>query len=87
VRAQARRHGVDPTHPGAVVFVQRCGSAIHIPNIPALIGVRLHSALVTLDSPAPSGIQSISNTFSFSITKQAIRALPAAQAVGYPEPR
>ena len=40
-----------------------------IPNIPALIGVRLHSAFVTLDTAAPSGIRSISNTFSFSITK------------------
>jgi hypothetical protein len=44
-------------------------AAIHIPNVPALIGVRLHSAFVTLDPAAPSGIRSISNTFSFSITK------------------
>jgi len=44
-------------------------AAIHIPNIPALIGVRLHSAFVTLDPAAPSGIRSISNTFSFSVTK------------------
>jgi len=44
-------------------------ATIHIPNIPALIGVRLHSAFVTLDPAAPSGIRSISNTFSFSITK------------------
>jgi len=44
-------------------------AAIHIPNIPALIGLRLHSAFVTLDPAAPSGIRSISNTFSFSITK------------------
>jgi hypothetical protein len=44
-------------------------AAIHIPSIPALIGVRLHTAFVTLDPQAPSGIRSISNTFSFSITK------------------
>jgi len=44
-------------------------AAIHIPNIPALIGVRLHSAFVTLDFAAPSGIKSISNTFMFSIAK------------------
>jgi len=44
-------------------------ATIHIPNQPALIGVRLHSAFVTLDPAAPLGIRSISNTFSFSITK------------------
>jgi len=44
-------------------------AAIHIPNVPALIGLRLHSAFVTLDPAAPSGIRSISNTFSFSVTK------------------
>ena len=44
-------------------------AAIHIPNMPALIGVRLHSAFVTLSPSAPSGIRSISNTFLFSIAK------------------
>jgi len=44
-------------------------AAIHIPNVPALIGVRLHSAFVTLDPAAPSRIRSISNTFTFSVTK------------------
>jgi len=44
-------------------------AAINIPNVPALIGLRLHSAFVTLDPAAPSGIRSISNTFTFSVTK------------------
>lgn len=44
-------------------------ATINIPDLTALIGVRLHSAFVTLDPSAPSGIRSISNTFSFSITK------------------
>jgi len=44
-------------------------AAIHLPNIPALIGVRLHTAFLTIDPQAPSGIRSISTTFSFSITK------------------
>jgi hypothetical protein len=44
-------------------------ASIHIPNIPALIGLRLHSAFVTLSPSAPSGIKSISNTFSFSIAR------------------
>ena len=44
-------------------------AAINIPNFPVLIGLRLHTAFVTLSPSAPSGIRSISNTFSFSITK------------------
>jgi len=44
-------------------------AAIHIPSAPGLIGVRLHTAFVTLDPQAPSGIKAISNTLSFSITK------------------
>jgi hypothetical protein len=40
---------------------------IDILNDRALIGIRLHSAFVTLDPSAPFGIRSISNTFSFSI--------------------
>jgi len=47
----------------------QAGAAIHIPNVPALIGVRLHSAFVTLSPSAPSGVKSISSPFSFSITK------------------
>jgi len=44
-------------------------AAIHLPNLPALIGTRIHTAFVTVSPTAPSGIRSISNTFSFSITK------------------
>jgi len=44
-------------------------AAIHIPNLSALLGIHLHTAFVTLDPKAPSGIKSISNTFSFPITK------------------
>jgi hypothetical protein len=47
----------------------RAQAAIHIPNLPPLIGTRIHSAFVTVDPVAPSGVRSISNTFSFSITK------------------
>jgi len=47
----------------------RAGAAVHIPNLPALAGLRLHSAFVTLDPGAPSGIRSISNTFTCSITR------------------
>jgi len=44
-------------------------AASNIPNITALIGQKIHSAFVTLDPQAPSGIKSISNLFSFTITK------------------
>ena len=42
---------------------------IAIPGNPGLVGVRLHSAFVTLDASAPSNIKSISNTFSFTVRK------------------
>jgi len=41
---------------------------IKIPNLPALKGVRIHSAFITLNPAAPSGVSSISNTATFSIT-------------------
>ena len=44
-------------------------ASINIPNITALIGQQIHTAFVTLSPSAPSGIKSISNTFSFTITK------------------
>jgi hypothetical protein len=51
-------------------FLDASGKAradIVIPNIAALVGVRLHSAFVTLKAGEPWGIKSISNTFTFSI--------------------
>jgi len=56
-------------YPGVIDSEGQARASIHIPNIPALIGLRLHSAFVTLSPSAPSGIKSISNTFSFSIAK------------------
>ena len=47
----------------------RAKAAIHIPNVQALIGLRIHTAFVTLDPQAPSGIRSISNTETFTISK------------------
>ena len=38
-----------------------------IPNDKRLIGVRLHSAYVTVKAGAPSGIQTISGNFDFTI--------------------
>jgi hypothetical protein len=43
-------------------------AAIHIPAWPSLVGLKIHTAFVTLDPAAPSGVKSISDTFSFPIT-------------------
>jgi len=40
---------------------------IHLPNLPFLTGVRIHSAFVSLDVNAPQGIHTISPTATFSI--------------------
>ncbi len=40
---------------------------INIPNLPGLKGVRLHTAFLTLKLGAPLGIESISNTFVFTV--------------------
>ena len=40
---------------------------INIPNLPALQGIRIYSAFLTIKQGAPSNIQSISNTFLFTI--------------------
>ncbi|MBN2490125.1 MAG: hypothetical protein JXQ29_04680 [Planctomycetes bacterium] len=42
-------------------------AALHIPNLPALKGIRIYTAFVTLLGTAPSGVASISNTFLFTI--------------------
>jgi len=42
---------------------------INLLNSPALVGLRLHSAFVTLHPSSPFGIRSISNTFSFSVQR------------------
>jgi regulation of enolase protein 1 (concanavalin A-like superfamily) len=44
-------------------------ATINIPNVAMLIGIHLHTAFVTVSPSAPSGIKSISNTFSFTITQ------------------
>jgi beta-propeller repeat-containing protein len=37
-------------------------AAIHIPDVKALVGLRIHTAFVTIDPPSPWGIRSISDT-------------------------
>jgi len=40
---------------------------INIPNLPGIKGIRIYSAFLTLKPGAPSNIQSISNSFIFTI--------------------
>ena len=40
---------------------------LNIPNIPALKGVRIYTAFVTLKAAAPSGVSSVSNSFMFTV--------------------
>lgn len=58
-----------PGYRGVIDSKGQAMAAINIPYIPALIGVRLHSAFVTLGPSEPSGIRSISNTTTFTIEK------------------
>ena len=44
-------------------------AALHIPRGRALIGLRLHTAYVTIESSAPSPVKSISETVPFTIMK------------------
>ena len=47
----------------------RAKASIRIPRGAPLVGLRVQSAFVTLRPSAPFGINSISETFSFSIAK------------------
>ena len=42
-------------------------ATLNIPNLPGLKGIRIYTAFLTLKQGAPSNIQSISNTFIFTI--------------------
>jgi len=54
---------------GTLDGMGRAGAAIRVPGLPALIGVNLYTAFVTLNASAPSGMRSISNTAAVRITK------------------
>ncbi|MBN2492239.1 MAG: FG-GAP repeat protein [Planctomycetes bacterium] len=58
---------VFPNYAGVLDTQGQAKAAINIPNLPALKGIRIHTAFVTLMATAPSGIANISNTFMFSI--------------------
>ena len=55
---------------GHIGFSGHAAASVVIPAIPALVGVKIHSAFLTLDASAPSGVRSISNTHSFILTRE-----------------
>ena len=63
--------GVLPTvfenYAGVLDAQSQAKARIHIPAVPALKGVRIHSAFVTLLATAPSGVANISNMAMFTI--------------------
>lgn len=59
--------GVFVNYAGLLDGSGKATARINIPKAPTLIGVRLHSAFVTLDPGAPFGLAMISNTFTFTI--------------------
>jgi len=61
--------GIFSGYRGVIDSKGQAQATINIPNVTVLIGTRLHTAFVTLDPAAPSGIRSISNTDSFTISK------------------
>jgi hypothetical protein len=44
-------------------------AALHLVNDARLVGIRIHTAFLTLDPKAPFGIGSIADPFSFSVTR------------------
>jgi hypothetical protein len=61
--------GIFSGYRGVIDAQGQAQATINIPNVTALIGTRLHTAFVSLDPAAPSGIRSISNADSFTIAK------------------
>jgi hypothetical protein len=54
---------------GTIDAKDRATATCRIPNLPYLIGTNIHSAFITLESSAPSGIWLISSATTFMITK------------------
>ncbi|MBN2491781.1 MAG: hypothetical protein JXQ29_13120 [Planctomycetes bacterium] len=61
--------GVFQNYAGTLDAQGQATAKMAIPADAALVGIRLHSAFVVLKAGAPFGIESISDTFTFTITK------------------
>ncbi|MBN2490295.1 MAG: hypothetical protein JXQ29_05550 [Planctomycetes bacterium] len=54
---------------GVIAATGTATAGIQIPNVPALVGVKIYTAFVTLKPSARSGVHAISNTVDFTIEK------------------
>jgi len=61
--------GVFQNYAGTLDAQGQATAKMVLPGDGALVGIRLHSAFVVLNSGAPFNVQSISDTFTFTITK------------------
>jgi hypothetical protein len=52
---------------GVLDYSGKGTARLNIPNVAALKGIKIHSAFVTLQASAPSGVSTISSTYSFDI--------------------
>lgn len=59
--------GTFVNYPGRLDASGKARAQLRIPGLPALKGLRIHSAFVTLDPQLPSGIRTVSATVMFSI--------------------
>jgi len=62
--------GIFKDYHGTIGGNLRAQASIMIPDLAGLVGTTIYSAFLTLDSRAPSGVKSISNTHPFMITAQ-----------------
>ncbi|MBN2492340.1 MAG: DNRLRE domain-containing protein [Planctomycetes bacterium] len=61
--------GVFVNYAGRIDAQGTARASLAIPPSPGLVGIRIYTAFVTLAAAAPSGVGSVSNTFSFAIAK------------------
>lgn len=59
--------GVFVGYSGRVNSAGEAWAEIRIPKPATLIGIAIHTAAVTLDATAPSGVRAITNTYSFQV--------------------
>ena len=69
VSVQGLLPGIFSGYAGVLDAGGKASAAIHNPNVAALAGVRIHSAFVTLKPGAPSGLESISSTYYYDVTR------------------
>ena len=68
VSVNGKLPGVFQNYSGILDTKGEAQAAILIPNDSRLLGLRLHTAFLTLDGASPQGVRSIAEPFTFSVT-------------------